>query len=60
MADIRPMRDDLYKEAVASCGTALDRVARAYEADPDKRRDLLQEIHVALWQSSKTLKDDAR
>jgi len=51
MADIRPTQDDLYQEAVASCGTALDRVARAYEADPDKRRDLLQEIHVALWQS---------
>jgi len=51
MADIRPTRDDLYKQAVAGCGTALDRVARAYEADPDKRRDLLQEIHVALWQS---------
>src|SRR5215471_5021423 len=51
MADIRPTRDDLYKEAMASCGTALDRVARAYETDPDKRRDLLQEIHVALWQS---------
>ena len=51
MADIKPTRDDLYKEAVASCGTALDRLARAYEVDPDKRRDLLQEIHVALWQS---------
>jgi hypothetical protein len=24
MADIRPTRDDLYKEAVASCGTALE------------------------------------
>src|SRR5215510_13638161 len=51
MADIRPTRDHLYKEAVASCGSALDRLARAYEPDPDKRRDLLQEIHVALWQS---------
>ena len=51
MADIRPTRDDLYKEAVASCGTALDRLARAYEVDPDRRRDLLQEIHVALWLS---------
>jgi DNA-directed RNA polymerase specialized sigma24 family protein len=30
---------------------ALDRLARAYEADPDKRRNLLQEIHVALWLS---------
>jgi RNA polymerase sigma-70 factor (ECF subfamily) len=51
MTDIRPTRDDLYREAVASCGTALDRLARAYEVDPDKRRDLLQEIHVALWRS---------
>jgi RNA polymerase sigma-70 factor (ECF subfamily) len=51
MADIRPTRDDFFREAVAICGTALDRVARAYEADPDKRRDLLQEIHVALWLS---------
>src|SRR6188474_390360 len=51
MADTRPTRDDLYRDAVASCGTALNRLARAYEVDPDKRRDLLQEIHVALWQS---------
>jgi len=29
----------------------LDRLARAYEADPDKRQDLLQEIHLALWRS---------
>jgi len=29
----------------------FDRLARAYEADPDKRRDLGQEIHLALWRS---------
>src|SRR5262245_45548797 len=51
MAEIRPSRDDLYEEAATSFGTALQRLARAYEADPDKRRDLLQEIHVALWRS---------
>jgi len=51
MADTRLKRDELYEEAAASCGTALDRLARAYEPDPDKRRDLLQEIHVALWRS---------
>jgi RNA polymerase sigma-70 factor, ECF subfamily len=43
--------DDLYEEAVAAYGPALERLARAYEADPERRRDLLQEIHVALWQS---------
>ena len=51
MANNRSTRDDLYNEAVATCRGALDRLARAYEADPDKRRDLLQEVHVALWQS---------
>ena len=51
MADIRHSRDDLYAEAASIYGTALDRLARAYEPDPDKRRDLLQEIHVAVWRS---------
>jgi RNA polymerase sigma-70 factor (ECF subfamily) len=40
-----------YAEAAAAFGPAIERLARAYERDPDKRRDLLQEIHVALWRS---------
>lgn len=44
-------QDDLYGEAAASYGAALERLARAYEADPDRRRDLLQDLHLALWQS---------
>ena len=32
-------------------GSALERLARAYETDADRSRDLLQDIHVALWQS---------
>ena len=32
-------------------GPALQRLARAYEPDADRRLDLLQEIHVALWRS---------
>ena len=32
-------------------GSALARLARAYESDADRARDLLQDIHVALWQS---------
>ena len=43
--------DSLYEEVVAEFGAALERLARGYERDPDKRRDLLQEIHVALWRS---------
>lgn len=43
--------EDLYEEAVRTYGAALDRLSRAYEADPDKRRDLLQDIHLDLWRS---------
>ena len=44
-------QDQRYAEATAAFGPALERLARAYERDPDRRRDLLQEIHVALWRS---------
>jgi len=44
-------QDELYQEASAGFGAALERMARGYEADPERRRDLLQEIHLALWQS---------
>ena len=43
--------DELYGEASAVFGAALQRLARGYEADPELRRDLLQEIHVELWRS---------
>ncbi|WP_238325935.1 RNA polymerase sigma factor [Bryobacter aggregatus] len=44
-------QNDLYERATADYGAALDRLARAYEADPERRRDLLQEIHLQLWRS---------
>jgi RNA polymerase sigma-70 factor, ECF subfamily len=47
-------QDDLYREAANQFGPALDRLARACEFDPEKRRDLLQEIHFAIWRSFAT------
>ncbi len=44
-------QDSQFEEAVGMHGAALERLARAYEADPEIRRDLLQEIHIALWTS---------
>lgn len=38
-------------EAAQAHGGALERLARAMEANPERRRDLLQEMHVALWRS---------
>lgn len=44
-------RDNCFEEALATYGGALERLARAYEADAETRRDLLQEILIALWRS---------
>lgn len=44
-------QDDLFREAIARYGAALDRLVRAYEADPEKRRDLSQEVQLAVWRS---------
>src|SRR5579862_9792550 len=41
----------MYQDAAKQFAPALERLARAYELDPEKRRDLLQEIHFQLWRS---------
>jgi RNA polymerase sigma-70 factor, ECF subfamily len=41
----------MYAEASSLHGPAIHRLARGYESDPDKQRDLLQEIHIELWKS---------
>ena len=50
---MRPGEDQQtrYRDAVAQYGPAIERLARAFEADADERRDLVQDIHVALWRS---------
>ncbi len=44
-------QDDRYTNAIAEHGQALARLVRAYEADAEIRRDLLQDIHIAVWRS---------
>ena len=44
-------QDELYAEPVAAYSAAMARIARSYVTDPDRARDLLQDINVALWQS---------
>jgi RNA polymerase sigma-70 factor (ECF subfamily) len=44
-------QDDLYQQAISTYGAALERLVRAYEADPDERRDLSQDVHFAIWRS---------
>lgn len=47
----RLTQDEQYARAAAEFGPALGRLARGYERNPDRQRDLLQEIHFALWRS---------
>ena len=54
MSQTGPSQDSQFEQAVVLHGAALERLARAYEADQEARRDLLQEIHIALWRSLKS------
>ena len=47
----RDGRERLYDEVLQEFGPALSRLARGYERDMDRRADLLQEIHLAIWRS---------
>jgi RNA polymerase sigma-70 factor, ECF subfamily len=43
--------ESLYAQAIEQFGAALARLARGYEAIPDRRKELLQDIHAELWHS---------
>lgn len=44
-------QDTLYQEAARAFGSEVARFVAGYERDDAKRQDLLQEVHLALWQS---------
>ena len=50
--------DALYADVADQYGAAIARLARGYERDAEKCRDLLQEIHLEVWRSFRTF--DAR
>ena len=47
----KAQQDARYLAAARTHGAMIERLARGYEADPELRRDLVQEIHAALWRS---------
>lgn len=51
MPDLTSAQDSLYQQAAVEYAGALERLAMSYEADAEARRDLLQDIHIALWRS---------
>lgn len=44
-------QEEYWQRTSEEYGAALERLSWAYECDPDRRRDLLQEIYLALWRS---------
>lgn len=44
-------RERLYDDVLREFGPALLRLARGYERDEDRRADLVQDIHLAIWRS---------
>ena len=53
----RQSQDDLYARAIAEFGTAIARLAAACERDRGLQQDLLQDIHVAVWRSFATFRN---
>jgi RNA polymerase sigma-70 factor (ECF subfamily) len=43
-----------YEDIAREYGGPLERLVRGYEANEDKQRDLLQEIHVGIWRGLRT------
>lgn len=50
MADL-PDRDALFRRVTADCGDLIGRIAHSHEADPSLRRELVQDIFLAVWQA---------
>jgi RNA polymerase sigma-70 factor, ECF subfamily len=53
----RQSQDDLYASAIAEFGPAIARLAAACERDRGLQQDLLQDIHVAVWRSFATFRN---
>jgi RNA polymerase sigma-70 factor (ECF subfamily) len=43
--------DEQFQRVLTEFGPALTRMTFGYERDPERRRDLLQDIHLAVWRS---------
>lgn len=44
-------QDQLYRQAIAAHGAELARFCGGYERDAALRQELVQELHLAIWQS---------
>ena len=54
-----PGRDKLFAEVSAEYSGLISRIALSYEADPGLRRDLVQDILLAIWLALDSFRGDA-
>ncbi len=54
MRQTRQDQNSAYQAAARAYADAVARLASAYEANADRRADLIQDIHLALWKSFAT------
>jgi RNA polymerase sigma factor (sigma-70 family) len=52
-------KDQLFAEVSASCIGLISRIALSYEADPALRRELVQDILLAIWVALPNYRGDA-
>lgn len=57
LAEADASQNSRYRHAMASYGSDIARFAMGYERDAAKRQELLQDIHVAIWQSFATYRE---
>lgn len=52
-------RDDRFEALIAEHGPMLRRIAGSCEADPERRRELVQEIWLAVWRALPSYRGEA-
>jgi len=52
-------KEQLFAEVTASCTGLISRIALSYEADPTLRRELIQDILLAIWVALANYRGDA-
>ena len=50
----RESQETVYRDIASEFGAAILRLAAAYEVNPERKADLVQDIHLALWKSLAT------
>ncbi len=58
LADPQARDRATYADTAPAFAPAIARVARAYEADSERARDLEQDIHLALWRGLATFRGE--